>query len=105
MYSRVLVTIILAINNIGILFTNGDSIEITSSAPKPYIGQNGPFKNPLLTNFFCPIEQYVLSHTQPRKLYIVKYNTWRYKTFMLKITSFKNLKTSKKLAKKYAVNK
>lgn len=43
----------------------GPKIETMMIAPTPYIGQYGPFKKPLLINFFFGIEQNTTSQHHP----------------------------------------
>ena len=60
------------------LFINKLRIVIIDNAEKPYIGQYGPFKNPLFIIFFEIVEQYIISIIQPRKEYIKnKINAWK----------------------------
>ena len=44
---------------------NGPRSKIINNAPKPYIGQYGPDKNPLFVQLPCTILQNITSHIQP----------------------------------------
>jgi hypothetical protein len=57
------------INNITKLSAKEESREKITKAPTPYIGQIGPYKKPLLTNFLLDMEQYKTSQNHPKKLY------------------------------------
>ena len=57
--------------NIGTLmsrFLTGVRVIAIASAPVPYIGHIGPFKNPRLTHLRAPTEQYIDSPSQPTAL-------------------------------------
>ena len=49
-------------------FLTGVSVIAIASAPVPYIGHIGPFKNPRLTHLRAPTEQYIDSPSQPTAL-------------------------------------
>ena len=44
--------------------------NVINNTPHPYIGQYGPIKNPLFTNFFCLIDICTVSINQPANEYI-----------------------------------
>jgi hypothetical protein len=59
-------------SNIG-LSLRKDKHNIIITAPNPYIGQSGPVKKPLFTNFFSITDFDTDSKSQPAKEYNMKY--------------------------------
>ena len=48
-----------------------DKAMMTNTAPNPYTGLIGPFRNPRFMKCLARIEQNEVSHTHPRKLYMI----------------------------------
>ena len=76
MNSSVVVSTVPATNTSGISTQGGKTVNgcsrlVINSPPTPYTGQKGPLRNPRLVHFLNRNEQKMLSHSQPKKLYMV----------------------------------
>jgi hypothetical protein len=52
-------------NNDSLLLHLPENKSIIKTMQEPYIGQNGPYKNPRFTNLPASMEQYIDSYNQP----------------------------------------
>ena len=68
-------TIILIKNSFVFLPLNFFNVNMINTAPNPYIGHTGPYKNPLFTNFPNTNNANIVSKIHPKNEYITKYNT------------------------------